>query len=346
MYSSVVFNEELKIKQRNISAWSADFYKIQKNHQLVAHSLVDRLYDVKRSFPLAVDINCGPGYIAPLLNDREKVSKCILLDPSESLLMDKGPEYYEIARREEQAESRKNGLYTALDEEYAQVKRQVTNSLLDFTSFVDESSVDLALSHVAMHWVNDLEAYLQRVFHILKPDGLFLGAMVGGDSLFELRSSLIHAQQQLAQSNRAAKPGQLETFDARGHISPMVHLGDLGALLTASGFQLVTLDYQEIKFKFSSILEIMKDLSLKGESFCPADESLRAPINKAKLKIAEDFYRANYGESDEDAPDGRRQQVLPVTVQMFYLIGWKPSANTPKPIDRGSHKIKLKDALV
>ena len=111
------------------------------------------------------------------------------------------------------------------------------------------SDVDLVMSSLALHWVNDLPGTFERVFKSLRSDGAFLGCMFGGDTLFELRCSL-----QLA--------GLERTGGIAPHISPMAQVRDVGSLLTRAGFVMQTVDTDEIKVGYPSMIELITDLQV------------------------------------------------------------------------------------
>lgn len=124
--------------------------------------LSDRVFDIKKKFDVAVDMGCSRGYLSQHIL-AETVDKLILCDTSPAML--------------EQAESTPgvNVIKREMDEEY-----------FDF----EENSLDLVISNLSLHWVNDLPGCFQRVKYSLKPDGVFMASLFGGETLYELRSSL------------------------------------------------------------------------------------------------------------------------------------------------------------
>lgn len=164
----------------------------------VGSRIADRVYDIARDFPLALDIGCGRGYIAQHL-DKETVGKIFQTDIAEHAL--------------------KNSLETDIP---------TVNILADeeFLPF-QENTFDLVVSSLSLHWVNDLPRALEQIHYVLKPDGVFVGAMFGGDTLYELRCSL-----QLAETEREG--------GFSPHISPFTAVNDLGHLLGRAGFNTLT----------------------------------------------------------------------------------------------------------
>jgi len=113
-------------------------------------------------------------------------------------------------------------------------------------------SQEAIVSCLSLHWVNDLPGTLVQIRKALQPDGLFLGAMFGGDTLFELRTSL-----QLAEIEREG--------GISPHISPMTDTRDVSNLLSRAGFTLLTVDIDEVKVAYPSMWELMEDLQSMGE---------------------------------------------------------------------------------
>lgn len=115
----------------------------------------------------------------------------------------------------------------------------------------DDSSLDMVISNLSLHWVNDLPGCFKTIMKSLKPDGVFIASFFGGDTLFELRSSL-----QLAELERK---GGLSA-----HISPFIQVQDIGMLLQQAGFKMLTIDTDELVIGYPSMFELMYDL--KGKS--------------------------------------------------------------------------------
>lgn len=150
----------------------------------VGFRLSDRVFDIKKKFDVAVDLGCGRGYI----------SKHILAETVENLILcDISP--------------------TQLAQAETTPGVNVTRMELDEEEFnFVENSLDLVISSLSMHWVNDLPGCFQRIMRALKPDGVFMASLFGGETLYELRSSL-----QLAELERK---GGLAP-----HISPFTQVG-------------------------------------------------------------------------------------------------------------------------
>lgn len=185
------------------------------------------------------------------------------------------------------------------------------------------NTFDAVLSSLSIHWINDLPALLAQVNSILKPDGPFIAAMFGGDTLFELRGSL-----------------QLADLERRGgvtpHISPLADVRDVGNLLNRAGFKLLTVDVEDIVVEFPDTFALMRDLQAMGESNAIMHRE-GGPLSRDVLLANEAIYRALHME--EGAPG------IPATFRMIYMIGWKEDKNQRQPLQRGSGDVNLKDLL-
>ncbi|KAG8904764.1 NADH dehydrogenase [ubiquinone] 1 alpha subcomplex assembly factor 5 [Tulasnella sp. 403] len=186
---------------------------------------------------------------------------------------------------------------------------------------IPRASQDAVVSCLSLHWVNDLPGALIQIREVLKPDGVFVGAMFGGDTLFELRTSL-----QLAEVEREG--------GISPRVSPMTNTSDISNLMGRAGFSLLTVDTDEVKIAYPSMWELMEDLRDMGES--NAVVGRRPFIHRDTLLAASSIYKELHGNEDG---------TIPATFQIVYMIGWRPSPNQPKPLERGSAKTSLKDVL-
>ncbi|XP_007890492.1 arginine-hydroxylase NDUFAF5, mitochondrial isoform X2 [Callorhinchus milii] len=230
-----VFDRKTKRRQKNWASSVSESGKYDYLKKEVGSRVAERIFDVSRTFPVALDIGCGKGYIAQNLNT-DVVQKLFQVDIAE-------------------------------------------NTLINYS---------------------------------LKPDGVFIGAMVGGETLYELRCSL-----QLAELEREG--------GFAPHVSPFTALTDLGNLLGGAGFNMLTLDFDEIQVNYPGMFEIMEDLQGMGESNCAWT---RKPLlHRDTMLAAAAIYKEMYGSDDGS---------VPATFQIFYMIGWKPHESQPKPAQRGS----------
>ena len=183
-------------------------------------------------------------------------------------------------------------------------------------------SCDLIVSGLSLHWVNDLPGSLVQIRRALKPDGLFLGVLLGGDSLRELRDVLMRAE--LEVSGGAAP-----------RVSPFADTRDLGALLQRAGFALPVTDMDRLIVRYSSMFGLMQDLRAMGATSILKERS-RSPLSKKVLMRAAELYMSDYAD-----PDGR----IRATFCLVSLSGWAPHESQQKPLRPGSAKTRLADVL-
>jgi NADH dehydrogenase [ubiquinone] 1 alpha subcomplex assembly factor 5 len=178
---------------------------------------------------------------------------------------------------------------------------------------LEDSSVDCVISNLVLHWINDLPGILHQINRCLTPDGLFLAALLGGDTLYELRGSI-----QLAEQER--KGG------VAPHISPMAEVKDIGNLLTLANFKLLTIDVEDIVVSYPDVISLLVDLRAAGDSAAHVARS--GYLGRDMLLATEAVYRELYGEGED----------VPATFHVIFLIGWKEGVGTPRPIERASVK--------
>jgi len=180
------------------------------------------------------------------------------------------------------------------------------------------------VSCLSLHWVNDLPKAFHKILESLNEDGVFMASVFGGDTLYELRSAL-----QLAELERK---GGLSP-----HISPFTEVRDIGSLLTNAGFTMLTIDTDEIVVNYPSIFELMWDLKGMAESNAALNRSLH--LNRDIQFAAAAIYQQLYGKADPESGN----VTVPATFQIINMLGWKPHPKQPKPLQRGSGEVSLKD---
>ncbi len=185
-----------------------------------------------------------------------------------------------------------------------------------------DASFDLAVSLLSLHWINDLPGALAQLRRTLKPDGLFLAAMFGGDTLHELRASWAAAE-------IAVEGG------ASPRVAPFVDLRDAGALLQRAGFALPVVDLDSITVSYPDAFALMRELRGMGETNA-AHERRKRFTRRATLMAMVEHYHANHADDD-----GR----IRATFQIVYLTGWAPDASQQQPLAPGSARARLADAL-
>jgi len=185
-----------------------------------------------------------------------------------------------------------------------------------------DASLDLVVSALALQFVNDLPGTLIQIRRALKPDGLFLAALVGGESLFELREAFALAETDV---ERGASP----------RIAPFVDLRDLGALLQRAGFALPVTDVDRVTARYNSPLALMHDLRRMGAGNILL-ERRKTPLRRATLRRLIEIYAERFADAD-----GR----IRATFDIVWLSGWAPHESQQQPLKPGSARARLADAL-
>lgn len=173
-----------------------------------------------------------------------------------------------------------------------------------------------------LEWANDLPGSLARLRQALKPDGVLLAAMLGGDSLHELRASWLQAETAV-------------TGGASPRVAPFCDIRDAGGLLQRAGFALPVVDTDRLKVRYDSALALMRDLKALGLSNVLAERRRSLVTPELIARVC-----AHYDQTFSDADNRIR-----ATFQMIYLTGWSPHESQPKPLRPGSANTRLADAL-
>ncbi|TAJ24446.1 MAG: methyltransferase domain-containing protein [Reyranella sp.] len=283
----LVFDRATLRQRRERAARDWDRHSFLKRE--ISERLVDRLTDVRRTFPLALDLGSHGDEVATALGGHKLVEHLVRTDLGRGFA------------------NRARGPAIVADEEF-----------LPFAS----SRFDLVLSAMDLHWVNDLPGTLIQIARILKPDGLFLGAMLGGATLWQLRQALTVAESEI--------DGGLSP-----RVSPFADLRDAAGLLQRAGFALPVADSETIEVEYDNALALMRDLSGMGESNLVA-ERRRGVTRRATLLRAAELYGERFS-----LPSGR----VAASFEVLYLHGWAPHASQPKPLKPGGAAQRLADAL-
>lgn len=183
-------------------------------------------------------------------------------------------------------------------------------------------SADLAVSLLALHGVNDLPGALVQIRRALKADGLFIGCLLGGRTLQELRQVLLQAE---AETSGGASP----------RVAPFADLRDMGSLLQRAGFALPVVDSELVTVRYRDIFGLLRDLRAMGWTNALAQRS-RTSLRRDTLMRAAALYAEQF--ADED---GR----LRASFEIVWLSGWTPHESQQKPLRPGSAKARLADAL-
>ena len=255
----------------------------------IAARLVERLGDVRRQFTRALDLACHDGVMARALAGRDDISLLVSCDPSHAMV-------------------RRAPAPAVVAEEAA----------LPFA----DGAFDLAVSVLGLHWVNDLPGALVQLRRALRPDGLLLAAMLGGNTLWQLRQMLLEAE---ADIEGGASP----------RVSPFADVRDAGGLLQRAGFALPVVDSDSITVTWPDPLALMRELRDMGEANAVAGRR-RGLSRRETLMNAAARYRERFGDEK-----GR----VPATFEILYLTAWAPDASQQKPLAPGSAAQRLADAL-
>lgn len=185
-----------------------------------------------------------------------------------------------------------------------------------------ENSCDLVLHAMCLHWAADPVGQLIQARRALRPDGLLIAALFGGQTLHELRTALAEAESRI-------------TGGLSPRVLPMADLRDLGGLLQRAGLALPVSDTFSLTVNYADPLQLMRELRMMGEGNALSDR-LRHPTRRAIMAEAGRIYADQFGDSD-----GR----IPATFEICVLTGWAPASSQPKPLRPGTAAARLADVL-
>ncbi|MEQ8601828.1 MAG: methyltransferase domain-containing protein [Marivibrio sp.] len=261
-----------------------------------ADRLADRLLDMNRAFPTVLEVGCRKGALAEVLPEKTGVETHIGLDLSPAM-----------ARAARGARAKRRPLTAVADPAWLPVR---------------EGTVDLAISSLALHWVDDLPGALIQMNRALKPDGLMLAAVLGGDTLAELRAVMVEAESRVSGG-------------AAPRVAPTLALQDAGALMQRAGFALPVVDFDRLTVTYETFFHLAADLRAMGETAALAQAPRGAPP-RALFQEAAALYAARHA-----GADGR----IEATFDIVYLHGWAPHESQQKPLRPGAATNRLADAL-
>jgi SAM-dependent methyltransferase len=187
---------------------------------------------------------------------------------------------------------------------------------------LEAQSLDLVVSALAFQFVNDLPGVLAQIRRALRPDGLLMAAMIGGDTLTELRQSFAAAEAELE--------GGISP-----RVAPFADLRDVGALLQRAGLALPVTDVDRIVVRYDNAFALMHDLRRMAATNILV-ERRRMPTRRATMLRMMEIYRERFAD-----PDGR----VRATFDIIWLSGWAPHESQPKPLKPGSAKASLEEAV-
>jgi SAM-dependent methyltransferase len=264
----------------------------------VAGEFAHRLRLVVRRFDLAVDLGTPTAAVCTALVRDGAIGTMVAVNP----LIGAAPRHSSC-----DADAASASLCVAADEE-----------ALPF----GDGTIDLVVSGLALQAANDLPGVLVQVRHALRPDGLFLAALLGGDTLTELRQSFAVAESDL---EGGASP----------RVAPFADVREMGALLQRAGFALPVTDVDRITVRYATPFRLLRDLRRMGAAN-PLVERRRVPLRRATLMRAMEVYAERFAD-----PDGK----VRATFDIVWLSGWSPHESQQQPLRPGSARQRLADAL-
>jgi SAM-dependent methyltransferase len=282
-----IFDRALIERRRDRAADTAESHDFLLAR--VADDMAERLSIVQRRFPLAANIGAHHGLLSRRIQGIAGIERVVNVDRSQRLL------------------SRCGALRVVADEE-----------ALPFA----DASLDLAVSGLSLQLVNDLPGTLVQVRRALKPDGLLLASLLGGETLKELRQAWLAAEDEV-------------TGGASPRVAPFADVRDLGALAQRAGFALPVVDSETVTVTYASPLALMQELKAMGASNMLVARR-RRPVTRGLLLRAAAVYAERFADAG-----GR----VPATFEILTLTAWAPDESQPKPLRPGSAQTRLADAL-
>ncbi len=287
----LVFDRALQRQRlkRALQAGIADFLLAR-----ASEDLVERLSTILRRFPLALDLGTPTNHAAAALRCHalaDRVVRAVQVDCQVDCQVDRPGD----------------GASLVADEERP--------------PFAD-GRFDLAVSLLSLHGVNDLPGALLRIRQCLRPDGLFMGCLLGGATLTELRQAFTAAE---AEVEGGASP----------RVAPFADVREMGGLLQRAGFALPVTDADTLTVRYGDALALMRDLRAMGLTNTLVARH-RKPLRRATLMRLAAIYAERFA-----AADGR----VPATFELIWLSGWAPHESQQKPLRPGSAKARLAAAL-
>jgi SAM-dependent methyltransferase len=297
----------LRARRRRAAALGPSTFLVDR----VAEDLSDRLAAVLRRFERAVDLGTPTDALRRTLAASAKVGTIIAADTSAII---SSRLRRRVGERGRTGEAKATGEGTS----DARLSVAADEEALPFR----DASLDLVVSALALQFVNDLPGTLVQIRRALRPDGLLLAALAGGDTLNELRHAFAAAE---AEIEGGASPRVVPFSDVR----------DMGGLLQRAGFALPVTDVDRITARYASPISLMHDLRRMGATN-PLIERSRRPLGRATLQRMMEVYAERFADGD-----GR----IRATFEIVWLSGWAPDASQQKPLAPGSARQRLADAL-
>ena len=284
-----LFDTQAQRRNRSRAAPHYDDFRFLKEE--AALRIADRVELVRRDFALSLDFGAHDGTLTRHLKPLGKIGTIIQADPA--------PQFAVIARDQ--------GPAIATD-----------YSILPFAY----ESFDAVFSCLTLHWVDDLPGVISQMRNLLKPDGMLLLSMLGGNSLHQLRSALAAAETEI---NGGLSP----------RTAPMADIRDVGGLLGRAGLALPVADADRITVNYPNMFRLMADLRGMGEGNAMI-ERVRRPTSRQVFMRAAEIYQSEFGNDDG---------TIPASFEIITLTGWAPHESQQKPLRPGAATHRLGDTL-
>lgn len=282
-----IFDRTLLRRRRERAARTPEAYDFLLAR--VADDLAERLSLIQRRFPLAVNLGAHHGLVSNQIAGMAGIERIINVDSAAGAL------------------AHCSGACVVADEEALPFK---------------DRSLDLVVSGLALHLVNDLPGTLVQIRRALRPDGLLLAGMLGGDTLKELRQAWLLAETEVS---GGASP----------RVAPFADVRALGALLQRAGFALPVVDSEVVTVTYADPISLMQELRAMGASNM-LETRRKQPVTRALLMRAGEIYAEKFANAD-----GR----IPATFEILTLTAWAPDPSQQQPLRPGSASVRLADAL-
>ncbi len=288
---TMLFNRKLLAVRRNRAA--TGFRSVAFLKERAVEDVCERLDFINRRFEQALDIGSHGGFLAAAIarhgNLHDKIGTLTECDISPAML------------------ALSPGTSFLADEDHMPLGSQ---------------SLDLIVSTLGLHWVNDVPGFMAQSRLALRPDGLLLLTFFGGRTLQELRACLAEAE--------------IEAYgEAYARVSPFADAQDGAHLLQRAGFALPVADSDVVSVRYANLFGLLRDLKAMGETAVFAARPPRR-LTRRIIARAADLYQANHSDAD-----GK----VRATFELITLTGWAPHESQQKPLPRGSAKMRLADAL-
>jgi SAM-dependent methyltransferase len=283
-------------RQRDRAA--AGFDRLDYLKRAVAERIMDRIDTIRRDLPLVLDVGCHTGVLTEMLKATPKIGTVKALDPAAEM----------VARAH---------MRTGVEVAQADFDQMFC---ADMPFFNDR--FDAIVSAFSLHWANDLPGVLVQLKQWLKPDGVMLLALAGGDTLNRLRNCIAMAESEIM--------GGLSP-----RVLPMGDIRDMGGLIGRAGLVMPVADSDKITVTYPDFLTFLGEIRGMGEGNALAGRIRRFSPRALFLRAAE-LYQDEYA-----AEDG----CITESFDIITLTGWSSGANQPEPLKPGSAKKSLADAL-